>query len=192
MRNNNLIKNLKKKMRKHNGMRPQDIVILLKIICLNSQDWRIIDLSKDLYLSLSEVSEALNRCQIAGLLSPNKKEVFRISLLNFLIYGLRHVFPTKPGAIVRGIPTAHSTLPLSEEIVSNGMEYVWEDSDSEVMGQSIEPLYNNVIKAVKKDNKLHELLALVDALRVGRAREFNMAKEMLKERFTVEQSLQTI
>jgi hypothetical protein len=179
-------------MRKHNGMRPQDIVILLKIICLNSQDWRIIDLSKDLYLSLSEVSEALNRCQIAGLLSPNKKEVFRISLLNFLIYGLKHVFPTKPGAQVRGIPTAHSALPLSEEIVSNGIEYVWEDIDGEIMGQSIEPLYNKVIKAVKNDHKLHELLALIDALRVGRAREFNMAKEILKERFTLEQSLQAI
>ena len=33
------------------------------------------------------------------------------------------------------------------------------------------PLYNSVPEASLKDEKLHELLALIDALRVGRARE---------------------
>ena len=47
-------------MKEHNGMRPQDIVVLLKIIILDKLEWRIIDLARQLYISQSEVSEALN------------------------------------------------------------------------------------------------------------------------------------
>jgi hypothetical protein len=39
-----------------------------------------------------------------------------------------------------------------------------------------------VVDAVKIDSKLHELLALVDALRVGKAREKELAIVELKKR----------
>lgn len=54
-------------MKKHNGMRPQDIVVLLKIISIHDS-WRNIDLANALQISPSEVSEALNRCMIARLI----------------------------------------------------------------------------------------------------------------------------
>jgi hypothetical protein len=38
------------------------------------------------------------------------------------------------------------------------------------------------VKAVKGNSELHELLSLVDALRVGRVREKNLAIEELKKR----------
>ena len=38
-------------------------------------------------------------------------------------------------------------------------------------GQSIEPLYPSVPETVLKDEKLYELLAITDAIRVGRTRE---------------------
>lgn len=44
------------------------------------------------------------------------------------------------------------------------------------------PLYPSVTKAVQNDPKLHELIALVDALRVGRAREKEIAIKELKAR----------
>ena len=44
------------------------------------------------------------------------------------------------------------------------------------------PLYPSVPEAALKDEKLHELLALVDALRVGRAREKELAIRELKKR----------
>ena len=51
-------------MKKHNGMRPQDIVVLLKIISMQNQVWRNIDIANALNLSPSEVSEALNRSKM--------------------------------------------------------------------------------------------------------------------------------
>jgi len=81
-------------------MRPQDIAVLLKIISKGNTPWRHQDLSNELFISQSEISESLHRNQIAGLIDGDKKKVYRQSLLNFIEYGLRYVYPAKPGAIV--------------------------------------------------------------------------------------------
>ena len=78
-------------MKKHNGMRPQDIVVLLKIISMQNQEWRNIDIANALNLSPSEVSEALNRSKIAKLIDGKKKSVNPNSFKEFLIYGLKYV-----------------------------------------------------------------------------------------------------
>jgi len=53
-------------------------------------------------------------------------------------------------------------------------------------GQEIEPLYPSIATIdFKKAPELYELLALVDAIRVGRARERNLAVEELNKRFKV-------
>ena len=179
-------------MKQHNGMRPQDIVILLKIICLENEDWLMKDLANSLYISPSEVSDALNRCKFSGLIDQNKRKVMKLSLYNFLCSGIKFVFPVKPGHISKGIPTSHSGSPLSEEIISGNDTYIWEDYEGEFRGQTVEPLYPNAIKAAKNDKNLYELLVLVDALRVGKAREVNLARDLLRKRFKLEQpKLQT-
>lgn len=61
-------------MKKHNGMRPQDIVVLIKIISLQQPDWKNIDIANAVLISPSEVSEALNRCKIAGLIDSKKEK----------------------------------------------------------------------------------------------------------------------
>ena len=104
----------------------------------------------------------------------------RQGLMEFLQYGIRYVFPQQPGPIVRGIPTAHS-MSLNQEIESNEA-YVWPSGTGQVRGHSIIPLYTSVVKAVQHDQPLYELLALVDALRVGRSRERNLAIKFLKQR----------
>jgi hypothetical protein len=169
-------------VRKHGGMRPHDIVVLLKIISLESQHWRIIDLARSLHLSQSEVSEALNRCMIAGLVDNSKRIVFRKSLLEFLTYGLKYVFPAQPGPLVRGVPTAHSANPLSSRIVSEKDVYVWPWAEGTVRGQAIAPLYKNAPMAAIEDTSIYELLALVDAIRVGRTREQVLAMKELSKR----------
>ncbi len=168
-------------MKKHSGMRPQDVVILLKIAIKKDQYWTMKDIAKELEISASEVSESLNRSSIAGLLFQNKKKLMRQALLEFLQYGLKYVFPQQPGALVRGLPTAHSAKPLSDAIESEAT-YVWPYHAGEVRGQAIEPLYPSVPQACLSDAKFYEVMALCDALRVGRARERNQAVEELKTR----------
>ena len=163
-------------------MRPQDIVVLLKIISMQNQEWRNIDIAKALKLSPSEVSEALNRCKIARLIDGKKKSVNPNSFKEFLIYGLKYVFPSQPGAIVRGIPTAHSAPPVSENISQGKDIYVWPYSKGTKRGQALEPLYKTIPEVALKDKTLYELLAITETLRVGRAREIKIAVEELEKR----------
>lgn len=162
-------------------MKPQDILLLLKIVGLKSESWKQLSMAEALGMSQSEVSEAVKRCKYAGLLGTKGKKVMRQALMEFLAYGIRYVFPQKPGPIVRGIPTAHSAPPLNKNIISNEA-YVWPYAKGSVRGQSILPLYTSVPSAALRDSELHELLSMVDAIRVGRSRERALALEELKKR----------
>jgi hypothetical protein len=169
-------------MKKHNGMRPQDIVVLLKIIAMKDNSWRNIDIATALQISPSEVSEALNRCKIAKLIDSKKKKVHINSFKEFLIYGLKYVFPVEPGSMVRGIPTAHSAAPINEHI-SQGVDiYVWPYAKGNRRGQAIEPLYKKLPIVVQEDTLFYELLVIIDTIRVGRRREINFAIEELEKR----------
>ena len=164
-------------------LKPQDVLLLLKIVSDNNpQNWNQKSFAKQLGMSQSEISEAVSRCKYSGLLAPNGKLVMKMALMDFIQHGLPYVFPQKPGAIVRGIPTSHSAPPLNQQIQSIE-NYVWPYGKGKIRGQSITPLYPSVTEAVLKDDKLHEILALVDALRVGRAREKELAIFELQKRF---------
>lgn len=167
-------------MRKHNGMRPQDIVVLLKILIFEGQDWQYQDLAKSLYISGAEITESLNRSCFAGLIDYNKKRVNKLSFFEFLRYGLPYVFPQAPGALTKGMPTAHSHHFFKESIISNNI-YVWPDIAGIEYGQAIEPLYPNQIKAAKEDPKLYEVLAMLDVMRTGKNREIKIAQNYLSK-----------
>ena len=168
-------------MKKHSGMRPHDIAILLKIASKGQQNWYMKDLAYELGISASEISESINRSVISGLLSKNKKTLNKLALIDFLKSGLRYVYPQQPGSMVRGIVTAHSAPPLSEEIISNE-PFVWPFAEGNIRGQAIEPLHPKIPEACLRDSKYYELMALTDAIRVGKVREQHLAVEMIKER----------
>lgn len=172
-------------MKTHNGMRPQDVVILLKLSIMSSDNLRFADISEALTISASEVSESLERSRLARLVSEDKRELYRVSFFEFLVSGLKYVFPVSPGATVRGMATAHSAPPLNKVIVAQNDLFVWPTPQGTVRGQSIIPLYKTVPEAAMRDSKLYELLALTDAIRVGRAREVNLAIEEFKRCFNI-------
>jgi predicted transcriptional regulator len=168
-------------MKKHNGMRPQDVVILLKIASKKQFPWQMKDLAAELMISSSEVSESINRSVQAGLISADKKTLMKAALLEFLNHGLKYVYPQHPGAMVRGIATAHSAQPL-KKIIQSKENYVWSWPEGNVRGQSIQPLHPSVPAACIKDQELYELLSLTDALRLGKKREQEVAfKELQKK-----------
>jgi hypothetical protein len=100
--------------------------------------------------------------------------------MEFLRYGLHHVFPQVPGTMVTGIPTAHS-YPFYGKLFKSEMNYVWPDDNGDVRGLAIQPLYPSVVKAVKNDELLYKLLASIDIIRVGRTRELKVAIEELEK-----------
>lgn len=168
-------------MKSHNGMRPQDIVVLLKILTISEPDWQYRDLSNNLFLSISEISESLTRSHIAGLVDESRRRVFRKSLMEFLEHGLHYVFPQLPGTMVTGMPTAHSHDYFASKI-SAELKYAWPDENGWVRGLAITPLYKNVIKAAKLDEELYLMLASIDIIRVGRVREIKIALDLLNSK----------
>jgi len=168
-------------MKEHKGMRSHDVVILLKMISMGDQHWYNKDLAQQLMISGSEVTESLNRSRIAKLVNAKKTRVHVLAFLDLVEKGLPYVFPDSPSGLTIGVPTAHSTSPL-KEIIASDLAYVWPFANGSVRGQAISPLHKNVPQAALNDPVLHELLALVDALRVGRSREKNLAIKFLKER----------
>jgi len=158
-----------------------DIVILLKLL-LDRKRRPYAQLSKELGISASEIHAAVQRGIAAGLIDSESRLPLRKSLEEYLVHGVRYAFPAKAGRIVRGVPTAYAAPPLAEKISLDELPPVWPDPEGAVRGVAVEPLYSSVVKAVKSDAQLYELLALVDALRIGRARERNLAQEELKQR----------
>ena len=155
---------------------------MLKLLSGPLQPWTYASLGKELTMSSSEVHAAVRRCTKAGLYNPATREPIRQALKEFLVHGLRYVFPAQPGAIVTGLPTSYAVSPLKERIR-------YDSSETPVMpllrgparGPEIEPLYRSASKAALFDPKLHQLLAVVDLLRMGRARERKLAEEVLGE-----------
>ena len=161
-------------------MRPQDVAILLKIVSINSENWQLARLANSLRISISEVSESLNRSKIAGLIDYNKKKISKQNLLEFLEHGVRYVFPQEPGALTRGIPTAHSHSYM-KNVFNSEMDYVWPDTNGTTMGLMIEPFYTKQVEAVNEDELYYKLLSLVDVVRVGKVREIKYAINELRK-----------
>jgi len=160
-----------------------DVVVLLKLLV--SEDAKTYaELSKELGISASEIHAAVRRSANAGLIDLDSRRPLRKPLQEYLVHGIRYAFPAKLGALARGIATAHAAPPLAGQISSDELPPVWPDAEGTVKGYALEPLYRSVPRAAKRDRKLYELLALVDALRVGRTRERKLAEDELKHRLT--------
>lgn len=165
-------------------MRPQDIVILMKLISTKGRELTNKQIARELEISASEISEALERCRIAKLVDESKTRVNTLALEEFLLHGLKYVFPVTPLTKVRGVATAVSAHPFTDKISQEGDKFVWPDSQGNARGFGIKPLYRTVPIAVKTDAVLYDLLAIADVLRIGRVREIEIAKMKLKEILT--------
>lgn len=155
-------------------MRPQDIAILIKVIALGNTSWQLASLSQALSISLSEISESLNRSKLSRLIDYEKKKINRPNLSEFLEHGIQYVFPQQAGALVRGLPTALSH-PLLQKKFPGNLNYVWPDPNGKIIGQIIEPLYAKQILAAKEDELFYFLMSLIDVIRVGKVREKKFA-----------------
>lgn len=166
-------------------LKPQDVVVLLKILGMN-QEPSYSSLAYELSMSPSEVHAAVKRAAAAGLIDLKHKQVRRQALLEFLIHGVKYAYPAIMGPITRGLPTAHAAAPLIKKMAaSDSLPPVWPCPDGETRGYELPPLYSSVPKAVRNDQSLYELLALVDAIRAGRARERKLAETELTRRIKI-------
>jgi hypothetical protein len=164
-------------------LKPQDIFILLKLVSIGKARWSYASLSRDLFMSMSEVHAGTRRAAAAHLMGSQKGHPLKKAFEEFLIHGIKYAFPPDHGSLTRGMPTSYAAPPL-KNVISQPTEPppVWPDPEGTVRGYEFSPLYKSVPKAALKDRKLYELLALVDAIRDGRIREREIAIKELKAR----------
>jgi hypothetical protein len=126
----------------------------------------------------------MKRLQHAKLLhGPEMKNKPNISALEeFLLHGFKYAFPPEHGEVTRGMPTSYAAPPLNTQIRSTSeLPPVWPWSEGKIRGIALSPLYKTVPMASSQDQLLYEFLALLDAIRDGRARERKLAEiELLK------------
>lgn len=174
-------------------LKPQDVLVLLKLVALHEKNWSYNKLAIELGMSPAEVHAAAKRAQAAQLaVKKSDRLVPNIGNLGeFLVHGLRYVFVPEWGEITHGMPTLYAAPPL-RDVISAASEPVpvWPDPQGEARGPSFTPLYKSVPKAARADPVLYELLVLVDAIRGGRAREREIAIRELQHRLGLEAVLE--
>ena len=164
-------------------LKPQDILILLKLVASREIEWSYPSLAHDLYMSVSEVHAGIKRAGAARLMDLQRRVPLKKALEEFLIHGVKYAFPPTRGGLVRGMPTGYAAPPLVDLIVQpNEPPPVWPYPEGRVRGHEFSPLYKSVPIAAAKDKDLYEFLTLVDAIREGRAREKKLAIEEIKAR----------
>ena len=103
------------------------------------------------------------------------------ALSGILVHGVRYFFPVRPRALVRGIPTAHSSPFWANKLVGGEDMLVWPHGQGSVKGLGIEPLHPGAVDAALRIPMLYNLLTLCDLFRIGGARDIEQAKAALKE-----------
>jgi hypothetical protein len=182
-------------------LKPQDVVVLMKLSVSAKKAPSIAGLASAVGMSASEVHAALTRSGAAGLLDFETRRPRLHNILEFLEHGIRYVFVPRRGEISRGIPTGFSAPSLSGLFANpyrnvpliraaaaasgtpmvdpSDVPLIWPHAEGTVRGETLEPLYPSVVDAALRDPSFYECMALVDALRIGKARERKLAIDLL-------------
>lgn len=167
-------------------LRPQDLVILLRLALERGPAPTYAALAAELGMTASEVHAAVERAvaaQLAHKDNGGKATVILAALRLFIQHGARYCFPATRGSLTRGLPTGYGAAPLKESIMPGTDPVpVWPDKNGTVRGVALYPLYPSVPEAARRNPALYELLVLFDAVRGGSTRERALALDLLEKR----------
>ncbi len=166
-------------------LKPQDLAVALKLVALKGPWMPYAQLAKRLHLSQFEVHAAVQRLIAARLVVDREGKVVpsMAALRMFVVKGAPYAYPPVRGEVTVGFPTAYAVPPLNDMVLySQEMPPVWPHPQGKVRGQAILPLYPKLPLAAQSDPVFYELLALFDALRMGQARERELASGLLEDR----------
>jgi len=173
-------------------LKPQDVLVLLKLSVWGDRLWRQEDLAGELGMVQSQVYSSLKRADECGLYKYEDKHVNKAALVEIVVHAVRFLVPGSLGPRTRGMPTAWGHRGAFACLASGVFEPpVWPirprsnhpfGLDSAVDGVAVEPLHEKAPGAAMRDPKLYELLAAIDAMRIGRARDLAVARDLIRHR----------
>lgn len=171
-------------------LKPQDLLVALKVVTTANAKWNQRELSNSIGMSLSEVNAAIGRAIKSGLMikgdSRNEPpQAVPGAIREFIVHGVRYSFPAEKGPMAKGIPTGVIGAHIEREFMEVRAEdiSVWPSPHGNVRGNGIKPLYKSIPELVQKPEnmELHVLLALIDLVRQGSARERKIAIDKISK-----------
>ena len=152
-------------------LKPQDIVLALKLLCKGKENWSQGGLGLELVMSASEVNAGIKRLAYTNLIEKQEDgrrwQVIKPAFKEFIVHGIKYVFPAEKGAPIAGIPTAFAAEPLRSHVAVSDFPPVWPVKGGKYKGYTFQPLYPTVHLAIKNDPQMYEWLVIIDALRDG-------------------------
>lgn len=174
-------------------LRPQDIMLLLKLIAnTECARWSQAKMARNLYMNVSELNLSMHRLLLAKLVTMrmdplNEKRKLYQPLLDacedLIFSGIAYMFPLKLGSPTNGIKTSYGSPLLEGAIASDEPAPVWPYIKGEDRGRSFPPIHPSVPVSITQfpDDRFYNMLCLIDVLRQGNRRECVHAKELLLE-----------
>jgi hypothetical protein len=166
-------------------LKPQDLLVALKVAVNRGREYTLVELGEELHMAVSVVHGAIRRGEQARIISRSAGSIraIRSALKEFVVHGAKYAFPAVLGPLSKGVPTAIAGPALRVRFEqAAALPPVWPDPTGSSYGPSVTPLYPTVISACQSDEKLMDVLTLFDALRIGAAREQEVAITELEER----------
>jgi DNA-binding Lrp family transcriptional regulator len=154
-----------------------DLLVILKLAALGQPSASVRLIADEIGLSKSAVALSLHRLQALGLLRDEggTRRINKLALRECLEHAVRWIAPADIGPSRAGLPTAHAAPPLSSKLTGGDDPVVIPLPRGPMRGRAVSPLHPLAPGAAARDPKLLVLLALVDAFRIGRARDREVA-----------------
>src|SRR5512135_3502473 len=92
-------------------LKQQDIAVIARLMEPEAAAMSYLALGRAVGLSAAEAHAAVKRATEAGLVDHERRPR-RAAFLEFLVHGLKYVFPAKWTGLTRGIPTSIAAEPL--------------------------------------------------------------------------------
>jgi ABC-type sulfate transport system permease component len=165
---------------------PFDLVLALRLLAPAAT---LVELADELGVVPSQVHTALARLARAGLLKPGSRATNARALTEFALYGVRYAFPATKGSLASGVPTAYSASPLASEVDAIDVVVLPAAVPDAIQGFAITPLYRGAAGLAARAPQLFEMVALVDAIRLGDPRIRLAARTRLEQRINAAASL---
>lgn len=170
-------------MRATPALRPVDVAVLLHLALHPGAPYA--QIAAVLGVSKSTAHAAIARLFRSGLAHVVGRDGVGAAagpLREFLQFGAAYAFPAVTVPKARGVPTGFSVPALQHDTLMDAAPMVWPSRLGTVVGMGVQPLVPAGPDIALRDPALYHLLALVDALRLGDAREREIARRAIVKR----------
>jgi len=179
-------------------LKPHDTVVALKYGCIALSEQStdkangkisVRAVASSLGISPGEISKSNQRLVKAKLIAPVEESYQKnlpynlvvTHMQDWLSHGIQYSVIAESMGVGRGMVTSWSNKAIHSEFVPRELAYVWLTPGGDTTGEGISPIYPKAPLAAREDHHLHYILSLIDAIRLGKPRELNIARGLIRD-----------